>query len=721
MSMHSDMATHACVAATIPASGDVDEIEATTRSSTAAEREVVAMTIDMLVRDLPDETDVEAKEADAEADESGAGDGGVGGRRPDRRGVRRFEGLVDPTSLLAQMAVNTVLPLRVFRSLREAKPVVVVVAVPSSSWVGPVEAVIARVSGHKATCIAKVNRPRASPTPDPDVDAAERIAGGRPVVAITPDREWVAPVLLAAADAHIDVPPLDADLVNRAIGMWCGRRPRRALEPKDLAGLDLPDVAAALRPGAAPADCVARIRRASDARVGLTDGEAVTPLDRLTGYGEAHVWAMRTAVDIARVRRGEMKAQLLEGAVLHGPPGTGKSTLARSLAQEAGVIFGETSVGEWFANGSGFLDSVIKQISTFCDRLEIAARQQGCAVGFIDELDALPNRSRLDDRGSSWWLPAITFCLLRFEQLRRAGVVLVAATNDITRIDPALLRPGRFDRSFLIGPPDEAGRLGILRVHLETDLLDADLSPVARLSHGMTGAILAGAVRAARRRAQVAGRAMNRDDLMAEIAPADPRSAEQLRAVALHEAGHAVVAIRLGFSVIQVSIEAGGRHGGSTVVSIADRSPDRAAIERQVVGLLAGRAADGIIGDGVDAGAAFDLRDATRQLSALHGSFGLGETLRAVVGQQDAALLLREDPAMAARVEADLHRLQLAAEDLVRADRVAVLALVEVLLARRVMTGAEIAEIAAAHKPRIRVRAGHLIVVKSQHHDGIGS
>ncbi|TXN22868.1 AAA family ATPase [Methylobacterium sp. WL9] len=657
--------------------------------------------------------DVEAEDTSAESGGSGTNDSGADNRRRGWRGVRKFDGLVDPTSLLAQVAVTSVLPRRVLRSLRDAKPLVVVITVPSSSWVGPVEAVVGRMSGYKAACIAKANRPRASAVPDPDIEAAEQIAEGRPAVAITPDSAWIAPLLLAAADERIDVPPLDASLVNRAIGMWCGRRPRRAIVPEDLAGLDLHDVAAALRPGAAPAGCVARIRRASHARVGLPDGEAVTPLDRLTGYGEAHVWATRAAADIARVRRGEIKAEALEGAILYGPPGTGKSTLARSLAQAAGVVFVETSVGQWFANSPGFLDSVIKQISAFCDRLEIAARQQGCAVGFVDELDALPNRSRLDDRAASWWLPAITFCLLRFEQLRKAGVVLVAATNDLSRVDTALLRPGRFDRSFLIGPPDEAGRLGILRVHLGADLVGVDLTPALRISRGMTGAVLAGSVRAARRQAQMAGRAMTRDDLLAEIAPADSRPAAQLRAVALHESGHALVAIRLGLPVVQVSIEAGDGHGGSTIVAIRDPSPDRNAIERQVVGLLAGRAADGILGEGIDAGAASDLRDATRRLAEVHGAFGLGETLSVVVGQQDAARLLRENPAMAARVEADLSRLQLAAQDLVRANRVAVLALVEALLTRRVMTGEEVAEIAAAHKPRIRVRADHRIRPKA--------
>src|SRR5206468_1856608 len=106
--------------------------------------------------------------------------------------------------------------------------------------------------------------------------------------------------------------------------------------------------------------------------------------------------------------RGEMKASLLEGAVFFGIPGTGKTTLARSIAQAAGVPFVETSVGEWFSGSSGNLDGVIKAAASFFDALSVAAKVSGTAIGIADEADALPNRARLSDRGADWWLPVIT-------------------------------------------------------------------------------------------------------------------------------------------------------------------------------------------------------------------------------------------------------------------------------------------------------------------------
>lgn len=684
--------------------GDADVSQPTTLSETSCgvvDAVQAALDLDLPIPDFFDF-------GEAGDDAAGAGSAS-GGKRPawrGWRGVRRFDGLGQPVELLAEIALEAPLSARLRRALRRAEPVVVLVIVPNAAWVRPVEGVVKRASGHKVACLARTAQPRPSTAVDPDAEAADLVAGGHPVVAITPDRSWLAPLLLAAADHVVVVPPLDAAQVGLAVRIWCGRRTRAGMAPSDLSGLDLPDVAAALRPGSTPADCLSRIRRASHARIGAPDGDAVTPLDRLTGYGEAHAWAIRTVADIARVRRGEMPASCLEGAVLFGPPGTGKTTLARSLARASGVVCIETSVGQWFANSPGFLDSITKQIAQFCDRLELAAKQDGCAIGFCDELDALPNRSRLDDRNASWWNTVITYCLLRFEALRKAGVVLIGATNHLDRIDAALLRPGRFDRQFLIAPPDEAGRLGILRVHLGDDLGGADLTAASRLSHGMTGATLAGCVRAARSRARADDRPMRLDDLLTEIAPADARSPVRLRGVALHEAGHALVAHRLGLVVVQVTTRGGAHHDGSTVLRLSDPTPDRAGLERQVIGLLAGRAADAVLGNGVTAGASQDLREATRLLAAVHASLGLGDTLRAVVDQEHAAMLLREDPALAGLVEADLRRLQSVAEVLVRADRAAILALVEALLARCVLTGDEVAELSARHRPRFRVPAG---------------
>lgn len=543
---------------------------------------------------------------------------------------------------------------------------------------------------------------------NPDLDALRILARGRTLIAITPDPVWLSPVVTAAADHTMRLRPISPAKVREAIRLWTGREPKGVIAPHDLTGLDLPDLAAALRPGSTPAACLRRIRRASRMRVGppAAAGEVI-PLATLTGLGSAQAWALDLVAAIQKVKAGKLDPALLQGAVLFGLPGTGKSTLARSIAAEAEVPYLETSVAQWFATSSGHLDGVIKSADRWFDALSLAATSTaaGTAIGFLDEADALPNRARLSDRGADWWLPVITHCLLRVESLRRAGVVLIGATNDISRIDAALLRPGRLDQAIEVPPPDEEGRLAALRHHLGRDLKQVDLTPVVRLSRGATGAVLAGAVRAARRTADAAGRRMNLSDLLAEIAPEDGRSPEDLRAAALHEAGHAVVALRLGLTLVQVTVQAGEGSGGATTIRRTDGTPDRAALERQVMSLLAGRAADIVLGTGADTGSASDLREATRVIAGLHASLGLGSRLSAPVDHERADEWVRLDPHLATLVEQDLQRLQAMAELLVTANRHAILALTEALGTGRVLTAEEVIAIAQAHPPRMRVLA----------------
>ena len=414
--------------------------------------------------------------------------------------------------------------------------------------------------------------------------------------------------------------------------------------------------------------------------------------------GGARDWALGLVADIGRARAGVLPASALEGAVFFGPPGTGKTLLASCIAAEARVPFLQTSVGTWFST-NGHLDGVIKSIDAFCDGLLQLRRADATAIGFLDELDSLPSREKMSNHGRDWWTPVLNHGLLRIQSLREAGVVLLAATNHLDNIDPALLRPGRFDRTFWIGPPDETARVAILRAHLGTDLADADLVPAARLASGATGAVLAGNVKAARAAARAAERPLVLADLIAAIAPPDPRLPADLRRVALHEAAHAVVAHRLGLPVVEVTTRASGAAAGMTVLGEADPMPDRDGLERRVVGLLAGRAADLDLGGGAHAGAHSDLSAATRIVCAIETCFGLGPRLLHRADPDGCEALLCADPALARRVESALRRLMRRTRALVAAERAAIEATAAALLERRCLTGAEVAAIAAAHGP----------------------
>ena len=624
---------------------------------------------------------------------------GGDGRDPDRRDplARIRSNRLPGADLIVLIAVEAALPRVLLRDLSRGRPVAAVITVPSPAWYRPLTDLINRLSDGRAAVVEAAARLKSGPHA-PETEAARALCNGRPVIGLATSLELLPAVLTAAADHRAALPPPGPEVMVEAIRRWCPRARRITLVPEALAGLDLTDLAAALRPQSTPRACRERLERASRARLGPAAGPPPPPLVDLAVTGPSRDWALGLVADIDRVRAGALPASALEGAVFCGPPGTGKTLLARSIAAEARVPFLETSVGTWFATTNGYLDGVIKGIDAFCDGLLQAARADVTAIGFLDELDGLPSRDNLSQRGRDWWTSVINHALLRIQALREAGVVLLAATNHLDNLDAALLRPGRFDRTFWIGPPDEAARIAILRAHLGTDLADADLGPAARLASGATGAVLAGHVKAARAAARASGRPLALADLLGAIAPPDPRPPAELRRVALHEAAHAVVAHRLGLPVLEVTIRACGAAAGMTVLGEADPMPDRGALERQVVGLLAGRAADLDLGGGAHAGAHRDLRAATRVVCAIEAAFGLGTRLLHRADPDACEALLRADPALAARIEAGLRRLMRQARALVTAERRAIEATVEALLERRCLTGEEIAVIAAAHR-----------------------
>jgi cell division protease FtsH len=216
---------------------------------------------------------------------------------------------------------------------------------------------------------------------------------------------------------------------------------------------------------------------------------------------------------------------------------------------------------------------------------------------------------------------------------------------------------------------------------------------------GRVGADVVQVVNSARRRARLAGRALTLDDLLAEVSPPDPRSIAELKACAIHEAGHAVVAVALGRTLQGVSLQLSGASGGMTRMEHPGFIPTRAVIEDTVVIGLAGRAADVVLGAGASAGAVGDLALATRELSALHASFGLGRTLLHRAEVEDANALVRLDGRFAQSIDADLRRLLDRAITIVTKHQSVVLAVAEALLARRALSGAQVRALLETHSP----------------------
>ena len=333
-------------------------------------------------------------------------------------------------------------------------------------------------------------------------------------------------------------------------------------------------------------------------------------------------------------------ARIPKGVLLVGPPGTGKTLLAKAVANEAGVAFLSIS-------GSDFMELYVGVGASRVRDLFSQAKKQSPAIVFIDEIDAV-GRQRGTGLGGGHDEREQTLNQLLVEMDgfgRNEGVVVLAATNRADVLDPALLRPGRFDRQVYVGMPDIRGREAILNVHVKDKPLaeDVDLGAVARGTPGFTGADLENLVNEA---ALLAARKDQRYITMADlneaeikvIAGPEKRSRvipeHERRLTAYHEAGHAVVMHMLPDHdpVNQITIIPRGQAGGMTIsLPEEDRSYlSKRYLEDQIVALLGGRVAEQLVLGDVSTGASNDIQRASQIARKMVASYGMSEKIGTV-------------------------------------------------------------------------------------------
>jgi ATP-dependent Zn protease len=405
---------------------------------------------------------------------------------------------------------------------------------------------------------------------------------------------------------------------------------------------------------------------------------AVPLLTQLPLTANVREWSGQMLEELAAVKAGELDPAALVYAALEGPPGGGKTLIAASLAATAGWTFVASSVGTWFTIGDGALGGVARNLKAFID----SVLKSEPAIGFLDELDAIPNRETMDNRARDWWTTIITLLLTEIDRLRASGrkVLLLGASNYYDRLDSALIRPGRLQQRVSVLPPStEREVLAVFQHYLGDDFAAAEQAKLARLAIGATPATIEGWVKSARASARIAGRPFTAGDLLDQMAPADDRSPQDLRTAALHELGHAIVAAELGHAVNRISIVSGADSGGYTSTRLVSIVPTLAQIHDLVTVSLGGRAADVEIGPGAHSGAESDLAKATELLLAARQRQGLGDTL-ATLPPAAAASLMKE-------VDADLKRLLDRARTIVRRYRRELLRLAEQLLVERIISG----------------------------------
>ncbi len=404
-------------------------------------------------------------------------------------------------------------------------------------------------------------------------------------------------------------------------------------------------------------------------------------------------------------------ARCPKGVLLVGPPGTGKTLLARAVAGEAGVPV-------IIAAGSDFSEMYV---GVGASRVrELARRARDCApcIVFIDEFESLggrrgrPNRSGEEEN-------TLNSLLVEMDGIAgNAGVVWMAATNREDMLDPAVRRPGRFDRVVEVPLPTLGDRLEILRIHAARTPLsaDVDLDVIARLTPSYSGAELANLLNEAALAAVHEGETtvsashieQARDKIMlGRIRAGVVISADERRLIALHEAGHALVGMLAcpEDKLHKVTIQARGRSLGAAHFSPeADKHLySRRYLEGVIAKALGGRAAELIFlgADQVTSGAGSDLIQATNVARRMVGEFGMSDRVGLVSADPSAhggaapsaQLLSRVDDAVAELVQMQAER----AEALVAQHRGAVEAIANALLERDVLDAAEVIAIAQAH------------------------
>jgi cell division protease FtsH len=403
------------------------------------------------------------------------------------------------------------------------------------------------------------------------------------------------------------------------------------------------------------------------------------------------------------------------GVLLFGPPGTGKTMLARAVAAQAGVDF-------FSASGSSFVEMFVGRGAARIRRLFKEARNSGRAVIFIDELDAVGGaRGSGGDGGTSEREQALNQLLVELDGFERdpGTVIVIAASNHVDKLDKALLRPGRFDRQVLVAPPDREGREAILRAHAKDKPLgpDLDLTDVARKTTGMTGAQLANALNEAAIIAGRAGRkAMARPDLDEALLrqsvgsqQARRLSQKERRIVAYHEAGHALCRRLLGLDPPEIlSIVPRGPALGFVGHSPQEDTylKSREELLDELVTLLGGRAAEQQVLNASYSGAVDDLARVHMVCKQMVAEFGMGVALDADGAPPIA--LPTGDYAVSDRTrrDVDVAAMTLAreayrrAQALVAANRECLEDLAANALERETLTREDLDEIFAAHELR---------------------
>ncbi|GGH63830.1 AAA family ATPase [Frigidibacter albus] len=514
---------------------------------------------------------------------------------------------------------------------------------------------------------------------------AQSLATDRPVLILVPAALRLPETLRAVLPEPVDVRTVDRDILlatlrrsHSATGKIDEGAARSAL-PSDraLAMLSGVELGAGLREASARevALRLAALARRNTAHVGQHG---------INGSGPAADAARRIAADLVDWSRNGLAWQdVTRSLLLYGPPGTGKSWLAKSLAVEADVPLVTGHFGAWQSRGH-----LGEMLAGMRETFEEAQRKAPCVL-FIDEIDSVGSREGGERHNASYRRQVINAFLLELDGIAQVqGVVTVGACNNAAVIDPAVIRPGRFDLHVEVPMPDASGLMLVLRRHLGGEFPEAQLAELARRAVGQSMAELDANIRNLRSVCRSQRRVFSLDDLAQVLQRGhDP---DLHWRVAIHECGHALVATALGRNdVTRVALSAAGGETMRTRLPAAGTVQD---FDRELTILLAGRAAEVLVlGDpsaGSGGGRESDLAVASTLALSMHTQMGLG--WHGPVWSDTSAEVALRDPHIRHKVRTSMEAAQGRARHILAARRLLLEGMARELVQHRELAGPDL-------------------------------